>query len=120
MLDLKSNLVLKILQKECRNGGYKIIDKSDIISAMPAKQRVDEDGLENIITILENNECVHVKYDDEQVYCLCVLPASEKINAEYEKQKKQKPTFWVFAIICLFFSLIGGLVGAIIAKFINF
>lgn len=120
MLDLKSNLVLKILQKECHGSGYKVIDKADIISAMPAKYRVDEDGLENIITFLERNECVHVKYDDDNVYCLCILPIGNQITENQVSQKKQKPKYVAFALICLIFSLIGGLIGAIIAKFINF
>ena len=68
MLDIKSNLVLKILQKECKNGGYNVVDKSDVISALPSKYRVDEEGLDHIITFLERNECVHVKYDDDNVY----------------------------------------------------
>ncbi len=120
MLDLKSNLVLKILQKECHGSGYKVIDKADIISSMPAKYRVDEDGLENIITFLERNECIHVKYDDDNVYCLCILPIGNQITENQIVQKKQKPNYLIFAVLCFVFAFVGGLVGSIIAKFINF
>lgn len=120
MLDIKSNLVLKILQKECRSSGYKVIDKADIISAMPAKHRVDEEGLDHIITFLERNECVHVKYDDDNVYCLCVLPRGNQITESDDKNKSKQPKFWLLAILCTIFSLLGGFVGAIIANFIKF
>lgn len=118
MLDTKSALVLKILQKECHGSGYKVIDKSDIISSLPAKYKMSEDTLDHIITFLERSEYIHIKYDDENVYCLCVLneigPAAEK------ESKKEKPKMWLFLILTAFFSLIGGLLGSIIAKYISF
>lgn len=97
MLDLKSTIILKILQKECHGSGYKVIDKSDIISAMPAKYRVDEENLDHIITYLERSECIHVKYDDENVYCLCVLPMGNQITEKEEKNKKEKAKILAFA-----------------------
>ncbi len=119
MLDLKSTIILKILQKECHGSGYKVIDKSDIISAMPAKYRVDEENLDHIITYLERSECIHVKYDDENVYCLCVLPMGNQITEKEEKNKKEKPKYWLLLIFIAVFSMIGGLLGSIIAKFIK-
>ena len=73
-----------------------MIDKSDIISAMPAKYRVDEENLDLIITYLERSECIHVKYDDENVYCLCVLPMGNQITEKEEKNKKEKPAGFSF------------------------
>lgn len=123
MLDIKSNLVLKILQKECKNGGYKIVDKADIISAMPAKYRVDEEGLDHIITYLERSECIHVKYDDDSVYCLCILPLGSQITENDEKNKKNKPKNSIFLIFLCVFSFLsaflGAIIGEIISKFIN-
>lgn len=118
MLDTKSALVLKILQKECHGSGYKVIDKSDIISSLPAKYKMSEDTLDHIITALERGEYIHIKYDDENVYCLCVLNAASP-SADKEI-KKEKPKIWLFIILSALFSLIGGLIGSIIAKFINF
>ena len=120
MLDLKSNLVLKKKKKECHGNSYKVIDKADIISAMPAKYRVDEEGLDHIISFLERNECIHVKYDDDDVYCLCILPIGNQITEEQANKKKQAPKRLVFLIICAIFSLIGGFLGAVIANFIKF
>ena len=120
MLDIKSNLVLKILQKECRSSGYKIVDKSDIISSLPAKYRVDEEGLDHIITFLERCECVHVKYDDDSVYCLCILPRGNQITESDEKNKNKQPKLWLFVIFSSIFALIGGFLGGIISNFIKF
>lgn len=118
MLDIKSNLVLKILQKECRTSGYKVVDKADIISALPAKYRVDEEGLDHIITYLERSECIHIKYDDDNVYCLCILPLGNQLTEIENKNKKEKPKFALLIILTLIFALIGGFLGALLAKFV--
>lgn len=120
MLDAKTTHVLRILQKECPGSNYKVIDKSDIISAMPQNQRLDEDTLEHIITFLERNECIQIKYEDENVYCLCVLPTVKQLAEKESKTKKEKPKNWLFLILIMIFSLMGGILGAIIGKFINF
>ncbi len=120
MLDIKSKLVLKILIKECGNGTYKIIEASDIITSMPSKYRVDSDGLDNILTYLERQDCISIKYDDDGVYCLCVLPyGHEIVETENKKEKEQKnfPYIWLF-LTTLILSFIGGFVGAFITRFL--
>lgn len=120
MLDLKSKLVLKILQKECKTSGYKIVDKADIISALPSKFRMDEDGLDHIITFLERSECIHVKYDDERVYCLCMLPLGNQLTEKENEEKKDRKRPLLLVLAVFVSSFIGGLLGAIISKFIKF
>ncbi len=110
MLDLKSKLVLKILQKECPNGAYKIVDAKDIISCMPAKYRVDFDGLDNILIYLERQEYISIKYDDDGVYCLCVLPFGNEILEDEDIKKREEvgtPHFWILFVmifLCCFAS----------------
>lgn len=109
-------MILKALQKECHGSGYKVIDKSDIISSLPAKHRVSDESLDHIINSLERDEYIHIKYDDENVYCLCILSAGNQISER--KQKKEKPKNWLFIILVMLFSLIGGLLGSLIAQLI--
>ncbi len=117
MLDIKSKLVLKILIKECNNGTYKIVEASDIISSMPSRYRVDSDGLENILNHLERQDCISIKYDDDGVYCLCVLPVGYEVVESETKQEKQTNRFpyFLICVLCFVFSFLGGFVGAIIA-----
>ena len=89
MLDIKSKLVLKILQKECPGGSYKIVEAKDIVSSMPIKFRVDNDGLDNILIYLERQEYISIKYDDDGIYCLCVLPFGNEVLENEISQKKE-------------------------------
>ncbi len=119
MLDIKSKIVLKILIKECPNGAYKIVESKDIISSMPPKYRVDFDGLDNILVYLERQEYISIKYDDDGIYCLCVLPYGNEILEKEQNKKRENikfPPFWIFLLILLLVSLVSSIAGSIIAQ----
>lgn len=118
MLDAKSQIVLKILVKECKNGGYKIVESRDIISAMPEKYRVDYDGLKNILTYLEHSDCISIKYDDDGVFCLCVLPFGYKtLESKQQKRKTFAFPIWIFFAI-FFIVLLASFSGSLLARII--
>lgn len=114
MLDTKSSLILKIIQKECKNGGYKIIDKNDIILSLPTKFRCDIDELDHIMTYLERQDLVAIKYDDENVYCVCTLPASYDV---FDKQTKKKRISFI-PLLCFVFAFLGAFLGCFLLKFL--
>ncbi len=122
MLDIKSKLVLKILIKECPNGSYNIVDAKDIISAMPNKYKIDLDGLENILIYLERQEFISIKYDDDEVYCLCVLPYGNEIlenEANQKREDKKSSHLWLFLIVNFITSFFAGFLGVILASILN-
>ena len=121
MLDIKSKIVLKILSKECPNGSYKIVDSSDIISAMPNKYKVDSEGLGHILNYLERQDCISIKYDDENIFCIAILPYGYEIcensNQKEASKNKRLPLtiiFIIFFIICFTASFIANLLSKLI------
>ena len=120
MIDLKSQAVLKILIKECKSGGYKLIEQDDVISAMPERYKVDRDGLKNILTYLEHSDCISIKYDDDGVFCLCVLPYGYKLAENKSEQKKKGPAFPLKLYVLIFIiSFVASFLGAALAKLIS-
>ena len=122
MLDIKSKLVLKILVKECPNGAYKIVESKDIISSLPSRYRVDNDGLDNILIYLERQEYISIKYDDEGVYCLCVLPyGNEVLEDEHYKKREgiNPPHFWVFILVGFVSSFLASFLGVFLANILH-
>ena len=122
MLDIKSKLVLKILNKECPNGSFKVVDSGDIISSMPNKYKVDTEGLKHILIYLERQDCISIKYDDENIYCLAVLPYGYEL-CENDKQKKKSPkkkiSLCFLFLIIFILTFIASLLANILAKFIT-
>lgn len=97
MLDTKSMLVLKILANGSSGGSYKIFESADIISALPKRFRTDCDGIRHILTHLEREDMISIKYDDDDTYCLAVLPYGvEILENERPKKKEKKTHFWFF------------------------
>ncbi len=122
MLDIKSKLVLKIIIKECPNGQYSIIENSDIISALPNKYKLDSEGLQNTMNYLEHLDCVSIKYEEDGVYCVCVLPFGYELienDNQRNEQCKSPNNYWLF-IIVFALTILGSILGNIISKFINF
>lgn len=119
MLDIKSKLVLKVLIKECGNGAYKVVEGSDIIAALPPRYRMDSDGITNVLNYLERQDCISIKYDDDGVYCLCVLPYGFEVcenDNKKEKERKKHSPFPLIIILSALCAFLGALVGSIIAS----
>ncbi len=96
MLDQKSKLILKILCNECEGGSYKIFETADLISSLPARWRTDSEGIQHILIYLERQDMINIKYDDDGVYCLAVMPygrecaENESVNKKIKKDSKNK------------------------------
>lgn len=124
MIDTKSKLVLKILANECSDGNYKIVEVSDIIMSLPRHFRMDSEAVKHILTHLERQDFISIKYDDDDVYCLTVLPYGfevlENDKPRYIKKERTKERKLNIATILFSFlsALIGTTLGIIICYFL--
>lgn len=86
---------------------------------MPSRYKIDLEGLDNILIYLERQEYISIKYDDDGVYCLCVLPFGNEVleNEDNKKREdKKSPRLWLFLIINFLSVFIAGLLGTMIAN----
>ena len=124
MIDTKSKLVLKILANECSDGNYKIVEVSDIIMSLPRHFRMDSEAVKHILTHLERQDFISIKYDDDDVYCLAVLPYGFEVlendkPRHIKKEKSKEKKLNIYTIILSFFSaLFGTTLGIIICYFL--
>ena len=73
MLDKNSKQVMDTLLQMCgEDGVYKILEISEIQNAL--KQRVDVENLGHVMKFLKSLEFIEIKYQDESVYCVAILP----------------------------------------------
>lgn len=114
MLDTKSRLVLSILYQEAKNGNYKIFELQDIIMSLPKRYRMETQSVRNILNHLERQDIISIKYDDEDKFCLCILPfgfeiiENEKPSKITYKEKKQSNSinYPLLSIICFLSSFL--------------
>ncbi len=123
MIDIKSKLVLSILAKESVDGSYKIVEISDIIMALPKHFRMDSDAIKHILTHLERQDIISIKYDDEDIYCLAVLPYGYEIlesekPIKIRKQQPKNTKSWINIALCFVSALFGCIIGVIICYFL--
>lgn len=71
MLDKKTDAVLRLLVDKVGES-YKVINKNQLLNALPEKLRFDMPNLLNELTFLQNNEYIDVKYQDKEEICLAV------------------------------------------------
>ena len=121
MLDKRSEALLRIINKECNEGSYRVLEVDDLIRLMPKKFKVDFDTISQLMGYLKTGEYVSVKYSDNEVFCVSPLPRGRRIfeveqeeNNSYKKSNLKK-----FYLLTIYLLLIFGvsLGAAYISKF---
>lgn len=89
MSEIIINKLLELLNYECVEENYKILDFSDILSAI---SDLNDEMLLKVITYLEENNYIDLKYVDEAGSELCVAILNKgRIKAQdYKKQQEFK------------------------------
>lgn len=122
MIDTKSKLILKILAQECGNGNYKIVEIPDIIMALPKHYRLDSEAVRHVLTYLERQDLISIKYDDDDIFCLAVLPFGfetlENDKSYRRPTKKEKKFSFQNFLLCFLSALFGGLISTIVCYFL--
>ena len=120
MIDFKTKLVLKILAQECKDGNYKIVELADIIMSIPKRYRMESEAVKHILTHLERQDMIAIKYDDDDVYCLSVLPygfeslENEAPMSNTRNQSRQKKLSVSIIVLCFISALFGTTLGILI------
>lgn len=119
MIDFKTKLVLKILAQECKDGNYKIVELADIIMSLPKRYRMESEAVKHILTHLERQDMIAIKYDDDDVYCLSILPYGfESLENEApvpnRNRIRQKKLSVSIIVLCFISALLGTTLGILI------
>lgn len=122
MLDKRSESLLNIINRECNEGSYKVIEVDDLIRLMPNKYKTDFDMISQLMGYLRNGEYISIKYSDKEVYCVSPLPRGRRIFEveQEEKREKKKKNFKSFFLSFFYLILIFGacLGAAYLSRFI--
>ena len=116
MLDKRTSSLISKLDKLCDNGAYKVFDLNELATTLKSK----EDALKSDLNYLKDYGYIDIKYSDESVVCLAVLPKAraEKENLE-DKAFTSKSIVRIMFFTCILsalFSFLGAFIATLITK----
>ena len=118
MLDKQTSTLLANLNAICQDGSYKVIEKNELINAISKKNKVDEDALKAMIEHLQERNYLSIKYSDDNVYCLSVLPKGRLFEEKSKELANEKRKFNKLVVITLSLSSVASFVGAFCAMIV--
>jgi len=124
MLDKATAKLLTIISGICADGSSKIIEITDLLRELTPRQCADAKNLAQLMQHLADNEMITVKYSDESVYCVAVLPKGRVTNDEAGVKKGiRKPTISnkhmaILMAGCFLSALVGAVIGVLLGNLI--
>ena len=118
MLDKKTTAVLKVLNKLAEGTAYKVVTTEDVLINLSQKSLYDMDSIHQIITFLEKQEYLNIKFSEDNTYCYSLSPKA-RIYLEQEHSKaKTKQT--ILPVITYVYTMIASFVGTMLALLVFF
>ncbi len=122
MLDRQTSELLKVLNSFCKDGSYKVLDKNEIIEKMSTRYNIDKDSLSQMLSHLAERNYLNIKYADNEVYCLAVLPKGrlfdEKVREMSIERKKYNKNLTITIIVSSVCGFLGSMLGVLLSKLI--
>ena len=118
MLDKKTIAVLKALNKLADGNAYKVITSEEILTCLTQKSQYDLDTVKQIISFLEKQEYINIKFSEESTYCYSLLPKGRIfLEQETNKPKGKKLKFSIYNYVLIMFA---SFIGSMLALFVFF
>ena len=114
MLDKQNIKILKKLQKLCPDGSYKVFDLPELFILF----NTNKEALDNDFKYLKNNEYIDIKYADDNVICLCLLPKARQLEDQESVKNYSHLNIMKVMLISGVFSAIMAFLGAFVAMLI--
>ena len=116
MLDKKSLVLLKTLNKLAAGTAYKVITAEELIASLTQKSLYDYDTIKETLDFLEKQEYINIKFSEENTYCYSLLPKARiYLEQDGSKLKQKNPKLSITTYI---FNMISSFVGTFLAMFI--
>jgi len=119
MLDKRTTRLLNVILQICgEDGAYKIIEISDLGKAMLPRHNNDEEVIMQMVKFLAAADMIDVKYSDESVICIAILPKGRIYEEEHAKVVNHKSLTRGMAALIIFGSFLAAIIGAVVASVI--
>ena len=116
MLDKKSLMLLKTLNKLSIGTAYKVVTADEIITTISQKNLFDFDNVKEILDFLEKQDYINIKFSEENTYCYSLLPKARIYLEQVGAKNKSKPN--KSPLVSYAFTLIASFIGTTLAMLV--
>lgn len=119
MLDKQTEGLLFQVNALCKGGGYQIVEERELLP----KASGSKEELDKLLIYLKERKYLDIKYSDDGMYCLCMLPEGRlyfenMVREKYEYDHKMRNISLILALITVFSSIFGAFLGSLLARLI--
>ncbi len=111
MLDGKTEALMFKIQSLIKGNGYEIVEEGELIAGF------DKESLQNTLTYLKERAYVDLRYAEDGVYCLALLPAGRLYLERAVKARVEEKRQTVHAVL---FPVLGGFLGSFLGALLAF
>ncbi|MFQ6752430.1 MAG: hypothetical protein ACLRFL_02580 [Clostridia bacterium] len=122
MLDKKSIIVLKALNKLADGSAYKVITSEEILTNLSQRSQYDLDSIRQIMDFLEKQEYINIKFSEDTTFCYSLSPKARvylEQDSSKSRTKKNRNTLMVY-IYTMIASFIGTMLALLIFFYLTF
>ena len=123
MLDERTSLLLEKINDLCKEGGFRVVEESELLSSFSGVS-LDREELLRILRYLETRRFIEIRYAEDGVYCLCPLPEGRSYfetlrETRRETARRRREVFFLTAIGALSGGFLGSLAAALVAFWVG-
>jgi hypothetical protein len=111
LLDKRTSALMSMINEECNEGSFKVLEIEDIIASLPKRYKLDRVNLKQMMDFLVERDFLEVKYYDDNEYCLSPMPKGRLYHEQAREEKKIKARqreFIIYTIMGSFFAAFAG------------
>lgn len=109
MLNKKYQILIKSINSKVPDDSYKVIEITEFLEDFKNKHKVSEKELFEMMTYLQKNFFIDIKYTDPQVYCLSVKPKLRNYKSKEVETFISNKEMRKFKKLFLFYAILAGL-----------
>ncbi len=122
MLDKKTTIVLKALNRLAEGSAYKVVTANEILSTISQKSQFDVETIKQSVEFLEKQQYINIKFKEENTYCYSLMPKAriyleQESSKTYQSKSRQNIMQYIYFMMA---SFIGSMLAILIFFYLTF
>lgn len=118
--DIRSEMLLHKLNELCTDGGFRIVEESELTSCFAGRYGADGDDVRTMLEFLRVGGYIDVQYAEEGVYCVKPLPEGRRYAERLREQRLEEVRRRRNLLLCTAGgSFVGAFLGALVVLLVS-